>query len=141
MRSSYKILPLHHLPRRSKRRASWRTYLFHPLLLPSQRTRRPDPRLWTGWLYDTLIFKPEMSLFVLMNVLIPSRNSSLISPSSSIDRPPVASLLPPQKTQPSTISTVTEESLALEYQPLPKREKTSEELRVEALARQLVGQQ
>lgn len=82
-----------------------------------------------------------MSLVVLMNVLIPSRNSSLMSPSSSIDCPPVASLLPPQKTQPSTISTVTEESLALEYQPLPKREKTSEELRVEALARQLVGQQ
>ncbi|KAG8010943.1 Protein Shroom3 [Nibea albiflora] len=32
----------------------------------------------------------------------------------------------------------TVESLGLEYQPLPKREKTSEELRVEALAKQLV---
>lgn len=67
-----------------------------------------------------------------------------MSPSSSVFHPPVPSLLPSLKPQPSTItsmttSTTTEDSLGLEYQPLPKREKTSEELRVEALARQLVG--
>ncbi|TNN38394.1 Protein Shroom3 [Liparis tanakae] len=39
-----------------------------------------------------------------------------------------------------TIPTTTKDTLGLEYQPLPKREKTPEELRVEALARQLVLQ-
>ncbi|XP_076614705.1 protein Shroom3 isoform X1 [Chaetodon auriga] len=57
----------------------------------------------------------------------------------------VPSSIPSLKPQPSiitpmTTSTKTEDSLGLEYQPLPKREKTSEELRVEALARQLVLQ-
>lgn len=89
-----------------------------------------------------------MSLLFLNNYLIPTRKSSLPSPpissSSSIFPPPAPSLLPSLKPQPSditsmNISTVTEDSLGLEYQPLPKREKTSEELRVEALARQLVG--
>lgn len=36
-------------------------------------------------------------------------------------------------------SAAAEQSLALDYQPLPRREKTPEELRVETLARQLVG--
>ncbi|KAM6902321.1 protein Shroom3 [Xenentodon cancila] len=52
--------------------------------------------------------------------------------------------LPFQKPQPSTVASVTafttERSLGFEYQLLPKREKTSEELRVEALAHQLVLQ-
>ncbi|XP_040014157.1 protein Shroom3 isoform X4 [Xiphias gladius] len=66
-------------------------------------------------------------------------NSSIptppISPSSCVPPPPVASSI----TSITTLST-SEDSLGLEYQPLPKREKTSEELRVEALARQLVLQ-
>ncbi|XP_041815752.1 protein Shroom3 isoform X2 [Chelmon rostratus] len=77
-----------------------------------------------------------------------TRTSSLhsppMSPSSSIFPPPVSSLIPSPKPQPSTITSITTStttnSLGLEYQPLPKREKTSEELRVEALARQLVLQ-
>lgn len=89
-----------------------------------------------------------MSLLFLNNYLIPTRKSSLPSPpissSSSIYPPPAPSLLPSLKPQPSditsmNISTTTEDSLGLEYQPLPKREKTSEEQQVEALARQLVG--
>ncbi|TMS08618.1 Protein Shroom3 [Larimichthys crocea] len=68
------------------------------------------------------------------------RKSSLRLPS-----PPVSGILPSLKPHPSTVtsintSTTTESSLGLDYQPLPKREKTSEELRVEALAKQLVIQ-
>lgn len=76
---------------------------------------------------------------------VTTRKSSLHSPAmssfSSVCPPPVPSLLPSLKPQPSTIttSTTTEDSLGLEYQPLPKREKTPEEMRVEVLARQLVG--
>ncbi|XP_047425761.1 protein Shroom3 isoform X2 [Mugil cephalus] len=55
----------------------------------------------------------------------------------------VESLPSPTKPQSSTITPITtpttnEAHLGLEYQPLPKREKTSEECRVEALARQMV---
>uniref|UniRef100_A0A8C4DZS9 Shroom family member 3 n=1 Tax=Dicentrarchus labrax TaxID=13489 RepID=A0A8C4DZS9_DICLA len=75
------------------------------------------------------------------------RMSSIHSPPmspSSVFSPPVSSL-PFTKPQASTITSIsasptTEDSLGLEYQPLPKREKTSEELRVEALAMQLVLQ-
>lgn len=57
----------------------------------------------------------------------------------------VGSLLPSLKPQSSTVTSITtspttEDSLGLEYQPLPKREKTPEELHVEALARLLVLQ-
>ncbi|XP_067339646.1 protein Shroom3 isoform X6 [Channa argus] len=79
----------------------------------------------------------------LNNSSLPITKSSLPSPprspSSSVFPPPVPSLLP---SQPSAIiaSSTSENSLCLEYHPLPKREKTSEELRVEVLARQLVLQ-
>ncbi|KAM4527733.1 protein Shroom3 isoform 2-T2 [Odontesthes bonariensis] len=53
--------------------------------------------------------------------------------------PPVESVKPPPTPQPSAPTTA-EENLSFEYQPLPKREKTPEELRVEALARRLVFQ-
>ncbi|XP_040915540.1 protein Shroom3 isoform X2 [Toxotes jaculatrix] len=72
----------------------------------------------------------------LNNSRVPTRKSSLpsppVSPTSSVSLPPVPSAI--------TSFTTTEDSLALEYQPLPKREKTAQELRVEALARQLVLQ-
>ncbi|XP_026153784.1 protein Shroom3 isoform X2 [Mastacembelus armatus] len=74
----------------------------------------------------------------------PCRKSPLqsppLSPSSTVIPPP--SLLPSLMPQPSTIITsiTNEDSLSLEYKPLPMREKTSEELRVEMLARQLVLQ-
>ncbi|KAK9532931.1 hypothetical protein VZT92_010289 [Zoarces viviparus] len=80
---------------------------------------------------------------------IPNRKSSLhsppMSPSSYVYPSPVPVLLPSMKSQLSTIasittSTTTDDTLGLEYQPLPKREKTSEELRVEALVRQLLLQ-
>ncbi|XP_070706371.1 protein Shroom3 [Pempheris klunzingeri] len=85
----------------------------------------------------------------LNNSIIHTGKSSLhsppMSPSSSIFPSHLPSLLPSLKPQPSTItsiptSTTTEDSLGLEYQPLAKREKTSEELQVQALARQLVLQ-
>ncbi|XP_029300826.1 protein Shroom3 [Cottoperca gobio] len=85
----------------------------------------------------------------LNNSIITTRKLSLhspsMSPSSSVFPLPWPILLPTQKPQPSTItsittSTTTKDSLSLEYQPLPKREKTSDELRVEALALQLVLQ-
>ncbi|KAK2818824.1 hypothetical protein Q5P01_024385 [Channa striata] len=74
---------------------------------------------------------------------VPITKSSLgsppTSPSSSVSPPSVPSLLPSLKPLPTIItSTTAEESLCLEYHPLPRREKTSEELRVEVLARQLV---
>nr|XP_020456791.1 protein Shroom3-like isoform X2 [Monopterus albus] len=90
--------------------------------------------------------KTRSSSEFLNNSSIPKRKSSLpsppLSPSSSTFPSPVPSLLPYLKPQPSTITTSTtaEDSLGLEYQPLPKREKTSEELQVEMLARQLVLQ-
>ncbi|XP_041666406.1 protein Shroom3 isoform X2 [Cheilinus undulatus] len=75
------------------------------------------------------------------------RKSSLpsppTSPSSTAFPPPVLSHLPtpkPTSITPITTSTPSEESFGLEYQPLPKREKTSEEQRVEELARQLMLQ-
>ncbi|XP_038590045.1 protein Shroom3 isoform X2 [Micropterus salmoides] len=84
---------------------------------------------------------------VLNNPIIPTRKSSLhsppMSPSSSIFPAPMASLFPslkPSTITSITISTTSEDSLSLQYQPIPKREKTSEELRAEALARQLVLQ-
>ncbi|XP_044029263.1 protein Shroom3 isoform X4 [Siniperca chuatsi] len=89
------------------------------------------------------------SMEFLNNSIIPTRKSSLLSsptsPSSSVFPLPVPSLLPSLKPQPSTItsittSTTTDDGLGLQYQPLPKRVKTSEELRAEALARQLVLQ-
>ncbi|XP_028457438.1 protein Shroom3 isoform X1 [Perca flavescens] len=89
------------------------------------------------------------SMDFLNNPVIPARKSSLhsppMSPSSSILPSPMSILLPSLKPQPSTITSITtsttaKDSLGLEYQPLPKREKTSEELRVEALAQQLVLQ-
>ncbi|XP_020495687.1 protein Shroom3 isoform X1 [Labrus bergylta] len=76
-----------------------------------------------------------------------NRNSNLhsppSSPSSSVFPPPVLSHFPTPK--PTTINSIntytpTEDSFGLDYQPLPKREKTSEELRVEELARRLVLQ-
>lgn len=82
----------------------------------------------------SLIFSPCSEF--LNNSSSPTRKSSLSSPPVSPFPfpPPVSSLLPSL-----TTSTTTEDSLCLEYQPLPKREKTSEELRVELLAQQLVG--
>ncbi|XP_078127741.1 protein Shroom3 isoform X3 [Sander vitreus] len=91
-----------------------------------------------------IVESPSMDF--LNNPDIPARKSSLpMSPSSSIFPSPMSILLPSLKPQPSTITSITtsttaKDSLGLEYQPLPKREKTSEELRVEALARQLVLQ-
>ncbi|KAM7393317.1 hypothetical protein PAMA_008121 [Pampus argenteus] len=83
-----------------------------------------------------------------------SSKVSLHSPptSSSVSPPYVPSLLPSLKLQPSTIMSIptssssgpdsqeSDDTQGFEYQPLPKREKTSEELQVEALARQLVLQ-
>ncbi|XP_068562074.1 protein Shroom3 isoform X3 [Cebidichthys violaceus] len=74
-----------------------------------------------------------------------SLHSPPMSPSSYVYPSPVPVLLPSMKSQLSTIasittSTTTDDTLGLEYLPLPKREKTSEELRAEALARQLVLQ-
>ncbi|KAK1883423.1 Protein Shroom3 [Dissostichus eleginoides] len=73
-------------------------------------------------------------------------NNSLPSPplSPSYSSIPLSEpiLLPTLTPQPSTFTTSTQplDSLSLEYQHLPRREKTWEELRVEALARQLVLQ-
>ncbi|XP_036973380.1 protein Shroom3 isoform X2 [Acanthopagrus latus] len=57
-------------------------------------------------------------------------------------QPTVGSLPSPDATAFHSVptSSATDNGLGLEYQPLPKREQTSEELRVEALARQLVQQ-
>uniref|UniRef100_A0A671VC31 Shroom family member 3 n=1 Tax=Sparus aurata TaxID=8175 RepID=A0A671VC31_SPAAU len=57
-------------------------------------------------------------------------------------QPIVGSLPSPDATafHSAPTSSATDDGLGLEYQPLPKREQTSEELRVEALARQLVQQ-
>ncbi|KAA8584616.1 hypothetical protein FQN60_008401 [Etheostoma spectabile] len=94
-----------------------------------------------------IVESPSMDF--LNNPVLSARKSSLHSPpmfpSSSFFPSPMSILLPSPKPQPSTItsittSTSTKDSLGLEYQPLPKREKTSEELRVEVLARQLVLQ-
>ncbi|XP_034751390.1 protein Shroom3 isoform X2 [Etheostoma cragini] len=94
-----------------------------------------------------IVESPSMDF--LNNPVISARKSSLhsppMSPSSSIFPSPMSIPLPSLEPQPSTItsittSTSTKDSLGLEYQPLPKREKTSEELRVEVLARQLVLQ-
>ncbi|KAL6097320.1 shroom3 [Pungitius sinensis] len=80
---------------------------------------------------------------------IANRKSSLhsppISPSSYVYPSLVPVLLPSVKSELSTIACVptsatTDAALGLEYQPLPTREQTPEELRVEALARQLVMQ-
>ncbi|XP_038143069.1 protein Shroom3 isoform X1 [Cyprinodon tularosa] len=65
----------------------------------------------------------------------------------NISEPALRSLAqspPPSKPQPSSsvgTSTDAEDVFVFEYDPLPKREKTAEELRVEALARQLVLQE
>ncbi|XP_068430181.1 protein Shroom3 isoform X2 [Clinocottus analis] len=72
-------------------------------------------------------------------------HSPPVSPSSDVSPSTVPVLLPSFKSQLSTTESITtsttaEDTRGLEYQPLPKREKTSEELRVEALARQLVLQ-
>ncbi|CAI5666246.1 unnamed protein product [Oreochromis niloticus] len=61
-------------------------------------------------------------------------------PVSSSSVPSQLPSLEPSTITPTTTSATTEDNLSLEYQPLPKREKTSEELRVEALAQQLVLQ-
>lgn len=60
-------------------------------------------------------------------------------PVSSSSVPSQLPSLEPSTITPTTTSATTEDNLSLEYQPLPKREKTSEELRVEALAQQLVS--
>ncbi|XP_073334647.1 protein Shroom3 [Pagrus major] len=69
-------------------------------------------------------------------------HSPPMSPSSSIVPPPVSSLPSPEATvlHSVTTSSTTDDGLGPEYQPLSKREQTSAELRVEALARQLVLQ-
>ncbi|XP_069369794.1 protein Shroom3 isoform X2 [Paralichthys olivaceus] len=54
-------------------------------------------------------------------------------PSSAVLPPPVLSTVTPINTY-----TTTQDSLSLEYQPLPERQKTPEEQRVEALAQKLV---
>lgn len=89
------------------------------------------------------------SMEFLNNSIIPTRKLSLQSPpkspTSSVVPSSVPIPTPSLKPQPSTITSITtsttaEDSLGLEYQPIPKREKTSEELRVEVLARQLMSQ-
>ncbi|XP_063745311.1 protein Shroom3 isoform X2 [Eleginops maclovinus] len=77
-----------------------------------------------------------------MEFLNSFRPSPPLSPSSSAIPFPEPILLPTLTPQPSTITTSiqVEESLSLEYQHLPRREKTPHELRVEALCRQLVLQ-
>ncbi|KAG7221184.1 hypothetical protein INR49_017471 [Caranx melampygus] len=77
----------------------------------------------------------EPSSEFLNNSMIPSRESSTVSsPTSapSTSSPPVLST-----TSTSTVTTTTD-ARGFEYQPLPKREKTPEELKVETLARQLL---
>ncbi|MEQ2205641.1 hypothetical protein XENOCAPTIV_006928 [Xenoophorus captivus] len=69
-----------------------------------------------------------------------SSNSDMMNNSIPIRKSSVQCSLP-LKSQPSSsiaTSTAAEDVLVFEYQPLPKREKTPEELRVEALACQLV---
>ncbi|XP_030598856.1 protein Shroom3 [Archocentrus centrarchus] len=73
--------------------------------------------------------------------IISTRKSSLrTSPVTTSSVPTQLPSLQPSTTTPATASATTEDNLSLEYQPLPKREKTSEELRVEALAQRLVLQ-
>ncbi|MED6287902.1 hypothetical protein CHARACLAT_021118, partial [Characodon lateralis] len=71
-----------------------------------------------------------------------SSNSDMINNSVPIRKSSVQCCLPlkPQPSSSIATSTATEDVLVFEYQPLPKREKTPEELRVEALACQLVVQ-
>ncbi|XP_010767120.1 protein Shroom3-like [Notothenia coriiceps] len=77
-----------------------------------------------------------------MEFLNNSLPSPPLSPSSSSIPLSEPILLPTLTPQPSTFTTSTQplDSLSLEYQHLPRREKTWDELRVEALARQLVLQ-
>ncbi|KAK5879428.1 hypothetical protein CesoFtcFv8_024729 [Champsocephalus esox] len=77
-----------------------------------------------------------------MEFLNNSLPSPPLSPSSSSTPLSEPILLPTLTPQPSTFTTSTQplDSLSLEYQHLPRREKTWDELRVEALARQLVLQ-
>ncbi|XP_028273335.1 protein Shroom3 isoform X2 [Parambassis ranga] len=89
------------------------------------------------------VLSPSSDFFKNSN--FPTRKSSLQTSteitSSPVSPPPAP---PPIRTvlnkSSSVFSIAIEDNLSLEYQPLPKREKTSEELRVEALAQQLVSQ-
>lgn len=75
-------------------------------------------------------------------LLLPSRSSPLppppSSPSPSLHSPPGPSLPADLKPQPPSGASEPTPTLALEYQPLPRREKTCEDLQVEALTKQLV---
>ncbi|KAM4533143.1 protein Shroom3 isoform 2-T3 [Fundulus diaphanus] len=68
-----------------------------------------------------------------------AEHPSLQSSNSEIKSPVESSL--PMRPQPSgSTATSTEDAHVLEYQPLPKREKTAEEVKADALARQLALQ-
>ncbi|XP_028319473.1 protein Shroom3 isoform X3 [Gouania willdenowi] len=86
-----------------------------------------------------------MSSTSLKNFIIPTRTELLQSfpatPSPPVFTPIVPSPAPALEEIPTITASITvEDNMGLEYQPLPKRERTSEELRVEALAKQLVLQ-
>nr|XP_040053124.1 protein Shroom3 isoform X4 [Gasterosteus aculeatus aculeatus] len=85
------------------------------------------------------------SMEILNTSTTANRKSSLhsppTSPSSYVHPSRVPVLLPSVKSPLSTVTaSTTSGDLGLEYQPLPTREPTPEELRVETLARQLVMQ-
>lgn len=79
-------------------------------------------------------------LVIVDTFLVSSSRSSPLPPSppSSFHSPLGTSLPSDVKPQPPSVTSEATPTLALEYQPLPRREKTCEDLRVEALARQLV---
>ncbi|XP_029372507.1 protein Shroom3 isoform X2 [Echeneis naucrates] len=98
-----------------------------------------DPPPFRGLKQDTLHQPEESPNSELLKSSFPPGESSIPtpprSPSSSVFQHPVL----PTITSITTFTT-TESSLGLEYQLLPKREKTTEDMQVDALAQQLVLQ-
>ncbi|XP_068190196.1 protein Shroom3 isoform X2 [Antennarius striatus] len=107
----------------------------------------PPPIHDTSMIDDFPLPPPPLNFELEAEEHTMGRTTPLPSPPASpstVDFPSTASsCLPSLKPPPSIIistdtSTTTLDNQSLEYQPVPRREKTSEELRVEALARQLV---
>uniref|UniRef100_H3CBT2 Shroom family member 3 n=1 Tax=Tetraodon nigroviridis TaxID=99883 RepID=H3CBT2_TETNG len=87
-----------------------------------------------------LLQNPFAALFFLMQTFLLVSSSPPSSPPSSspLHSPPGPGLPPDLERQPPGVASKAPPAPALEYQPLPRREKTYEDLRVEALAKQLV---
>lgn len=148
-RSSSRTFPVRHLKNhRSQVKAAWRTPHLRLLLrllhlLTWTRELQGGVCVAVGSFCKQNIRTIFCGLIIVDTFLVSSSRSSPLPLSPS---PPPSSLhstlgtSPPSdvKPQPPSVTSEATPTLALEYQPLPRREKTCEDLRVEALARQLV---